>query len=534
MKEIIPQRPSKIHRPFSFEVHNPEPIQSAVVAPSYNAEISALPPMQPVNLSDPVLDKKARRRSRGISLSHTKLKPTGTESRSSTPASPRATPGPAVKKGDVNARALGKGTEESSLRKSRVLSVVQQPRAESGPQIAPASALPAHAGKTGVVVEQETSREENKSKRRSRGFSLSRMKSDDNLRKRKSFFGGSNKNNDNVPDVPALPTLPPPHRMDQNENALEEEAPRPGTALTTDEPVPFPTFSSATSDDLEPESRSRRKSMASAMSRKRSKSSASQGSSNKRKSWFFISNSAFGSDAPPMPALPASLVNSAKPAPTSLPSTVEDRKSRRLSLSAALTRVRSKSVSSETNKRNRQSFFFQSSNPDDDPDAAAVPPVPALVHDGTKTPESMARIGSTSPRDMVDSVMVIDSPERVATRGEVMKQPRPVSFQGRSSYRPKSAAGGFLKTTSSLSGPDQRSHHRKSIMNDGDNGMICLNDEQQREWDKLKHLMEVMERRQDNGVLGMLRDLEDEEDMEHHSKYKNDAALAALEFGVAR
>ena len=81
--------------------------------------------------------------------------------------------------------------------------------------------------------------------------------------------------------------------------------------------------------------------------------------------------------------------------------------------------------------------------------------------------------------------------------------------------------------------------------------MICLSDEQQREWEKLKNLMVTLEQRQDtaspdyyspevsslaedDGVIGMLRQYEQEEERRDRTVHSNAAALAALEFGTAR
>ncbi|KAK4545640.1 hypothetical protein LTR36_002593 [Oleoguttula mirabilis] len=392
-----------------------------------------------------------------------------------------------------------------------------------------------------ILTQPAISAEEGKMRRRSRGGVLTQQRSEGNLRKRRSWFGGRPAVDENVPDVPTLPLFCSGrnrHMADQSVTGIG----RPGTALTTDEQVPW--SRSVTPEGYE--GKEKRKSIFG--SRKRSQSSVSQVKSKKRQSWF--GGRASDDDAPPMPAAPTTRrmeqtgqQSYAVQAPEN-----EGTSGRRLSRSRAPSRPRSKSNVSSKSKRKS---WFQSRNPDDadiEEEQPPVPQMPALMYDyghATPTPDSsVATTRSPDQSNFIDHNIFADSPVRAfmtedpvktMRRGNSIKQPRPISgvslSSRRRSYIPKNAANGFLRSASG-----NRASQRHSLLDDGDGGMICLSEEQQVEWDKLKHLMEVMESRQDDGVIGMLRELEEDEHAERRhdrSMYRNDDALAALEFGVA-
>ncbi|KAK3675478.1 hypothetical protein LTR78_004561 [Recurvomyces mirabilis] len=375
-----------------------------------------------------------------------------------------------------------------------------------------------------------------KSKRKSRSFSMSKHKADGQTIKRRSWFGGKPEE-EAVPAVPKLPpftALPP---MPISTLRPEAEDIRPGTALTVDDQIELDTPKTPKLGEPKAEKRkSRRLSLGQALKgRTRSKSTASQAAPTLEKRQSVLGG--LRDMAPPVPALPV-----ASPPPELIdedtgmvPSALvvaEKRKSRRFSLSRALTVERRKSTAST--KSSRRSWW-QSSNPDDgESSPPPVPAVPALIQDdGMRTPDSsIAYTASPDNSDLIESNPFSDGPMRTATRGTTMKQPRPISgisVSSRKSYVPKSAAKGFLRSTSG-----RMSENRHSLMEDGDGGTVCLSEEQQKEWDKLKLLMDAMDRRHDVGVVGMLRELEDDEDGEDRRMFSNAQALAALEFGTAR
>ncbi|KAK3113189.1 hypothetical protein LTR53_009760 [Teratosphaeriaceae sp. CCFEE 6253] len=405
-----------------------------------------------------------------------------------------------------------------------------------------------------AAISQPTiTREEKQAKRRRRGFSLSATKSDGDLRKRKSWFGAKPAADD-APAVPALPPLRPADsslRWNETHATPAPKLSRPGTAVTVDDQVPW--RRPATPEAAHAEQRkSRRLSLGKALlsSRKRSKSTVSQAPPTpvmaKRQSVL----GGHRDMAPPVPALPASATELIDPSTGVVPSleaSFDKRRSRRMSFSRTFSRESRKSTASMKSQRGT---WWQSSNPDGDEAPPPVPSVPSLTgDDGTATPDST--IGLAASPDHSNFVPgrsdFGEMPVRTVTRGTSIKQPRPVSgvsLSSRKSYKPTNAANGFLKSTTS------RSSRRHSLLDDGDGGMICLSDEQQKEWDKLKHLMVTLEARQasppasvstdvasldeESGVLGMLREYEDEENKRHRRMYSNADALAQLEFGTAR
>lgn len=257
----------------------------------------------------------------------------------------------------------------------------------------------------------------------------------------------------------------------------------------------------------------------------------------------------------------------------------ENRLSRGLSLHRTKSSASHSSRRSSSTKRKRRSWFAPgSSNPDDEDGAPPLPQLPSLEHDDALTPGSetsdferflhtsheaaQRRLSQQQPTDYErflreSHIAMGEEPPRVVHRSSKdMKQPRPKSGisnnQRRSSYAgPRNAAGAFLKTSTEVPANVRRSWRRSygpgaygGRVSDEERAldMVCLSTEQQQEWDKLKHLMEVMEKRQDDGVFGMLRELEEDEEEESYGRsgkpergvYQNSDALAALEYGTAR
>jgi len=230
----------------------------------------------------------------------------------------------------------------------------------------------------------------------------------------------------------------------------------------------------------------------------------------------------------------------------------DKRRSLRKSLAKRLSIHRSKSAGDLNGEKT-----WSWSETNDPIGASQVPPVPALVHDGAVTPDSsvpntsspdnteyLRDMASTSRPPAVRRVTDDEVPVHTVTRKGSIKQPRPLSLPAsgnnsmkRRSYTPKNAAGGFLRTVSGASLTANKGV-RKSMLDEPNArvvGMGCLGEEHQLEWDRLKHLLEEMEREQreqNNGVMGMLRELDDEEGEDDRQTYANAQALAALEFGV--
>ena len=354
-------------------------------------------------------------------------------------------------------------------------------------------------------------------RRKSRGPILAKQKSEGNLKKRRSWFGGRPAHEE---DVPALPALPPfgGHRFIAD--MPNEKAARPGTAVTANERI---SWSKSTTPEAYTPKLEKRKSF---FHRKRSKS------------WF--GGRPAEVDAPAVPPMPmrADIQQRAIDAAPLEREDGEEKRNSRLSLGRASSR-------SASIKRKRKSWL-QSSNPDDtDDEPPTLPPVPPLAqHDHFYTPDSsVATTRSPDQADFVDPAVFADSPVRsypaespihTISRCNSIKQPRPisgVSLSSRRSYVPKNAASGFLKSTTN----SRRSSYRHSLLDDGDGGMMFLSEEQQLEWEKLKKLLEVVERRQNDEIIGKLREEDEDEygNKRDRGLDSNAEALAALQFGDA-
>ena len=346
------------------------------------------------------------------------------------------------------------------------------------------AALQAHSGSpygnhaaaySAVQLNQASARpEDKKAKRRSRGFSLSKTKSESDLKKRRSWFGGRPA----AEDAPAVPALPKSRPVDSgigwggsNANAVSNQT-RPGTALTTDNELSWSRPTTPQTSQLE-KRKSKRLSLSKALSsgRTRSKSIISQPPQTpklqKRQS-VLGGHRNMAPEASPAPAFTPEQTY-AEPAMSPLLEDSFNKRRSMQSLHRTPTVDKRKSTASVRSQRSQRNTWWQSSNPDDDNAPPPVPSVPSLGWSGgTATPDSsIAHTASPDYTYQIEQATFAANPIRTVTRGSSIKHPRPVSgvsLSSRKSYKPKNAATGFLKSTS------QRSSRRHSLLDDGDGG----------------------------------------------------------------
>lgn len=306
-------------------------------------------------------------------------------------------------------------------------------------------------------------------RRKSRTPNVARPAS--NKSNRRSWFGGRPDRDGDVPPVP---------RVVQHKKTNTDESFRPGTAITTD------TI----------ETQGRRHSIARSLSRK--------------KSWFKSQEPQVTVEA--LPPMPVTVNQPTKAATSTLPA---DQRRRRNSVRTI--ERRGSTASTVRPKLKKRSSFWASSNPDDSD--SDVPPVPALVRDGT--PDSNSNASSDNEQTRV---------ERRTTRGDGAKQPRPlsvVSTASRKSYTPRSAAKGFLKSTN-VASDEQRKSFRRSFHLEDESDLVCLTEEQRIEWAKLMSDQNQLEDR----TARPRPEAVPQTETKNNVRYSNAQALAALEFGT--
>lgn len=326
--------------------------------------------------------------------------------------------------------------------------------------------------------------EDRKAQRRSR-FLPSRSKTDNDLKKRRSVFGGYVLSKEQAPGLPEQP-------ITRNERNGPLKPPRdstiaPGTAVTADEPIDA---AQVVNTQAAANRKSKRLSLGQAL-RRQSNPAKSLAAKGRRRS-IFGGVADDEDDSPAVPSVPVTFFR---------PSLVHGQKIPAIP-NSGLKR------STSAIRRSQRWSMFSSSGPQQESYVSTVPPVPALVNDGSASPDSLRTLQLRT----VSSYSLF--PTSTATEAP---QPR--------TYQPTSAAKGFLRTTTADPESARRSIRQSLLVDDGGEGMTFFNPEQQREWAKLKHLMEVMEKRQDADVtVNVDGDAQ---------KYSNAQALAALEFGVA-
>ncbi|KAF2172532.1 hypothetical protein M409DRAFT_17763 [Zasmidium cellare ATCC 36951] len=325
------------------------------------------------------------------------------------------------------------------------------------------TALPAAPKNTFAPDARHNDRSERSERRKSRTPTVPRPTSKKS--NRRSWFGGRPGREDDVPAVPRL----------VKHTTTTEDSVRPGTAITTD------TI----------ETQGRRHSIARSLSRK--------------KSWFKSQEPQVTVEA--LPPMPVTINQPTKAATSTLPA---DQRRRRNSVKTI--ERRGSTASTVRPKVKKRSSFWASSNPDDSD--SDVPPVPALIRDGT--PDSNSNASSDD-----------NQPARRTARGDGIKQPRPlstVSTSSRKSYTPKSAAKGFLKSTNGAS-EEQRKSFRQSFHLEDESDLVCLTEEQRIEWAKLMNNQSKFEERPATEVPQT-------KVKKNNVRYSNAQALAALEFNV--
>lgn len=340
--------------------------------------------------------------------------------------------------------------------------------------------------------------------------------------RRKSFFRSRNEGPILDASEQPMPMLKQSRSEFFHRSEPEVDLTRPGSAHADEDYRAPRSFSTADIDDAS-RRKARHASLTQRLSRRLSRSNLTAGEE--------------ATALPPMPPMPKTT-----PAPLSINPTAANRNSvaekskhKRTASGQNATGTRSRAHSQSLRRR---SHIWASSNPDDDD----VPPTPALVRDETPSPRS--------PRSARSHRSTLSIDRNQSTGGESAAAPsRPTS-----SYVPRSAAKGFLSSTSVASAATRRSWRQSGMFeNNGGAEPVCLTEAHQREWEKLKALMGSIEGRpsgfdvDDEATLtsdhasrdGQMSPMSDRTAVAGALSMDEDSlarsrALAALEFGTAR
>jgi hypothetical protein len=263
----------------------------------------------------------------------------------------------------------------------------------------------------------------------------------------------------------------------------------------------------------------------------------------RKKSWFANDHrGAVDSSLRGLPPVPVTVDQAAQRATSTLPA------AKRKSMGEA-------SIKSRRRSQSRSSFFI-SSNPDESD--SDVPPVPALTR--ADSTESSHHDSSDNDNSRTARNTVIYNGHGggggsiISTSGNGIhgpKKSRPLSSRStssRKSYTPRSAAKGFLHSTTNGAAEDARRSLRKSYHLDNDATLVCLTDEQHDAWAQLMGRGDGGMRKRAHAPVDVLvgrRDGDGDDERERdggaplppttkRGSFANAEALAALEFGQAR
>ncbi|GAB7365867.1 hypothetical protein MBLNU230_g7197t1 [Neophaeotheca triangularis] len=358
------------------------------------------------------------------------------------------------------------------------------------------------------VQSQPNAPQEKAAKRKSGRFSLSRSKAealvDERPRKRRTWYGGLPGVNKDVPDVPALPQQHAKTRSNYNDSnsnisalpsAFERRQSYRRSLLTSNDNEDKAIYVGNRNFN-EPSPPERRQS-----------SVTSAG-------YFQRRQSVYQTNSTVLP--PPGTAQTTDDFPPAQPSK-EKRKSLRHSIGVALNREQSsQSITTPTSRNTKRSSWFQSSNPDTGGDEYETqPPMPSIPADIQKHPNNRPISGYYE-----------DSTDDAAA-------PPPVPR--RASYTPRNAAKSFLKSTTAPTADERTKMMRRSQglepleASDFASGM---NSEQRAQWDKLRNLLEVLEKRQDaRESVSVGEESDDDESDQAGGRFANQTALRALEFG---
>ena len=318
---------------------------------------------------------------------------------------------------------------------------------------------------------------------------------------------------ENVPTVPSLPpvfskghnrkkSLPPPP------GDIDLEPVRPGTAITTrgvelSEPTERSTGSEPTEETM---------SVAGAeVSRKRSQSSVSL--SRRVKSASFLQNCKRTSPLPP-PSIPL------PPIPTA-------NNGNELAFATSPTREYHHSPQSRvemedyTMPRGPQRPSLQKRCSEEYSILQAFPPVPGLVRDSLKTPESS--MPNSEAEDGIDHVVAASSTQ-VKSSSHEKRRPNPIRTSNNARrHAQKDSAIGTPRTPNTASEKIKEEHKRSpKVQDDDEDCSSCLSIEQQRDWNRLTRMMESMDKEETQGAIQMSKEMEMDADRMHTAKFSNE------------
>jgi len=315
-------------------------------------------------------------------------------------------------------------------------------------------------------------------------------------KRRKSLYGLVPDRTEDIPQVPDLIPDVQPWRAEER-RIPEDDIFRPGTAITTEEPPAWNEVFELAADEvviMKPEDGV--DDAAPPNIRKRSKSSASERPRSKRASWFSIGRRRLDDELPPLPIValdePLSPVSAMELPPFSDAPVIPAAQGFRDSLGA-------------------ESIL------------RAFPSVPSPAADDASPFEPTMR----------NSVFIEAPKKRFQGTIEIHKPlASPKSFSQPKS--PMLAPEGWSRPTSKLS--DRRVSHQRGVSMPAnprhlsDDGFLSV--EQQREYTRVTKFLEHMDRKSaSGGVVSVVTEL-DATPINHRSKYSNDEALAALQFGI--
>ncbi|KAF2716400.1 hypothetical protein K431DRAFT_298691 [Polychaeton citri CBS 116435] len=361
----------------------------------------------------------------------------------------------------------------------------------------------------------------------------------DNRKKRRSWFGAPKPVEVDVPDVPLIPsgqkgsdyvsTMPAARggrRKSFFGGKKEGESDVPAVPTLSDLKAATSTAAAATT--VVTEQKEKRKSVF------RSKSTETL----RRRMSLLGGKPDPDVDVPAVPSVPGSSrpVTAAIPTSTSPPHASPQQQSQPSKAStqdaekrkSVVKERRQSTITRRQSRRSRaRSWLVSSSNPDHDSEinATALPSMPALTHSSSASDTSVS--------------------SSIGPQGRGKNAQRPMSCGGALSggdrlYLPRSAAKGFLKSTTLAPEAARQSYRRSLGMrgDDFDDAAMFLSEEQMAEWERLKGMF-VHEKGPEGSMSGgVLSAQEDEADRKRgegrEGLFSDNDALAALECGIAR
>ena len=165
-------------------------------------------------------------------------------------------------------------------------------------------------------------------------------------------------------------------------------------------------------------------------------------------------------------------------------------------------------------------------------EAYPFPQVPSPTRESASSPQTDER--SPDLETGIDNIVLFSMTSTTSSKSPEKRRPDPIRTSDHANFHtPKDSAIGTPRTPIRGSGQGNQGIQKSPrILETVEDDSVCLSNEQQRDWDRVAQMMELMAKEDTDGVAQTLQSSKLGEGYAYVDKSSNQQALAALEFGL--